>query len=136
MLGALATAVIFVLLLYLVFEPRWETNDDVGMSMVAHGYGISAISSPKLIFSNVLWGYLVRAIPEVNGTHGYSLATLGVLITVGAVVLSVLYRLGAGYVASLSMLALILTGSYYWLDVFLLFSAIWYAARSFYWFSL
>jgi hypothetical protein len=108
MLGALATAVIFVLLLYLVFEPRWETNDDVGMSMVAHGYGISAISSPKLIFSNVLWGYLVRAIPEVNGTHGYSLATLGVLITVGAVVLSVLYRLGAGYVASLSMLALIL----------------------------
>lgn len=57
-------------------EPRWETNDDVAMSMVAHGYGLAAYGSPNLIFSNPLWGYIVRAIPAVNGVVGYSSATL------------------------------------------------------------
>ena len=106
--GSLAIAAAFVLSLCLVFEPRWETNDDVAMSMVAHGYGVAAFGSPNLIFSNVLWGYLVRAIPQINGILGYSTATLGVLITVGAIVLFGLYRLGAGYIASLSVLALLL----------------------------
>ena len=27
----------FVLAICALFEPLWETNDDVGMSMVAHG---------------------------------------------------------------------------------------------------
>ncbi len=76
--------------------------------MVAHGYGIAATGIPNLIFSNVLWGYLVRAIPEVNGTLGYSTATLGALVTVGAVMFYGLNRLGAGYVASLLILALVL----------------------------
>lgn len=108
MLGSLAIAAIFVLFLCLFFEPRWETNDDVGMSMVAHGYGGVAFSSPKLVFSNVLWGYLVRTIPEINGILGYSIATLGGLVTAGAAVFYGLYRLGVGYVACLSALALIL----------------------------
>jgi hypothetical protein len=106
--GSLAIAAAFVLSLCLVFEARWETNDDVAMSMVAHGYGVAAFGSPNLIFSNVLWGHLVRAIPQINGILGYSTATLGVLIIVGTVVPFGLYRLGAGYVASLSVLALLL----------------------------
>ena len=89
-------------------EARWETNDDVAMSMVAHGYGVAAFGSPNLIFSNVLWGYLVRAVPQINGTLGYSTVTLCVLIIVGAIVLFGLYRLGAGYIAPMSMLALLL----------------------------
>lgn len=108
MSGSLATAAIFVLLLCLFFAPRWETNDDVAMSMVAHGYGLAAVGSPNLIFSNVLWGYLVRAIPEINGVLGYSIATLSVLITVGTVVIYGLFRIGLGYVACLSALVLIL----------------------------
>lgn len=107
-IGSLAISAAFVLCMCWLFEPRWETNDDVSMSMIAHGYGVAAIGMPNLIFSNVLWGYLVRAIPEVNGILGYSIATLGVLITLGAVLFFGLYRLGAGYVASLSMLILIL----------------------------
>jgi hypothetical protein len=106
--GSLAIAAAFVFSLCLVFEARWETNDDVAMSMVAHGYGVAAFGSPNLIFSKVLWGYLVRAIPPINGILGYSTATLGVLITVGAIVLFGLYRLGAGYIASLSVLVLLL----------------------------
>ncbi len=106
--GSLALSAAFVLSLCLVFEARWETNDDVAMSMVAHGYGVAAFGSPNIIFSNVLWGYLVRAIPQINGIPGYSIVTLGVLITVGALVLFGLYRLGAGYIASLSVFALLL----------------------------
>ena len=106
--GSLVISAAFVLSLCLVFEARWETNDDVAMSMVAHGYGVAAFGSPNIIFSNVLWGHLVRAIPQISGIPGYSIAALGVLITVGAVVLFGLYRLGAGYIASLFMLALLL----------------------------
>ena len=106
--GSLAIAAAFVLTLCLVFEPRWETNDDVAMSMVAHGYGMAAFGSPNIIFSNVLWGYLVRAIPQISGILGYSIATLGVLVIVGAVMLFGLYRLGAGYIAPLCVLALLL----------------------------
>ncbi len=106
--GSLAIAAAFVLFLCLVFGARWETNDNVAMSMVAHGYGVAAFGSPNLIFSNVLWGHLVRAIPQINGILGYSIATLGVLITVGTVLLFGLYRLGAGYTASLFLLVLLL----------------------------
>ena len=106
--GSLAVAAAFVAFLCLVFGPRWETNDDVAMSMVAHGYGVAAFGSPNLIFSNVLWGYMVRAIPQINGILGYSFATLVVLITVGAVLLFGLYRLSAGCLASISVLALLL----------------------------
>jgi hypothetical protein len=107
-LGSLATTAILVLLLCVFFEPRWESNDDVGMSMVAHGYGIAAIGVPNLIFSNVLWGYLVRAIPQINGVLGYSIATLSVLVIVGAVVVYGLYQLGVNYINCLLILALIL----------------------------
>jgi hypothetical protein len=106
--GSLVVAAAFVLILCSVFEARWETNDDVAMSMVAHGYGVAAFGSPNLIFSNVIWGYLVRAIPQIHGSFGYSIATLGVLIIVSAVFLFGLYRLGAGYTACLSLLALLL----------------------------
>ena len=106
--GALATAVTFVLVLCFFFEPTWETNDDVAMSMVAHGYGIAATESPNLFFSNVLWGHLVRLIPEINGVLGYSIATMATLIVVGTVVLYGLYQMGAGLIVSLSVFVLIM----------------------------
>ena len=108
MVGSLATAATFVCILCVFFNPSWETNDDIGMSMVAHGYGMAAIGSPNLVFSSVLWGYLVRAIPEINGVLGYSVATIGVLILVGTVVIYGLFRLGFGYLVCLSACALIL----------------------------
>ena len=107
-LGSLFTATILVFLLCSIFEPRWETNDDVGMSMVAHGYGMASIGSPNIIFSNILWGHFIRAIPEANGILGYSIATYGVLITVGTIVLFGLHRLGTSYLTSLFIFALIL----------------------------
>lgn len=103
-----AVSVAFIAMLYGFLEPRWETNDDVAMSMIAHGYGIAAYSSPNLIFSNVLWGHLVRWIPEINGVLGYSLATIALLFAVGTVLTLFLAFIGIGYVATLAILALIL----------------------------
>jgi len=39
-----------IVLLCLAFDPRWESNDDVAMSKVAHGYGLAAYGSSHLIF--------------------------------------------------------------------------------------
>ena len=66
------------------------------MSMIAHGYGLAAYGSPYLVSSNVLWGYLVRAIPTINGVLGYSLATLAILVAIGWAAFYFLLRLGAG----------------------------------------
>jgi hypothetical protein len=97
-----------VFLLCFFFAPQWASNDDVGLSMVAHGYGVSSVSSPNLFFSNILWGYLVRAIPTINGILGYSIATLSVLIIVGAVVIYALYQFGVNSAVCLSIFALML----------------------------
>lgn len=108
LLSSLAIASFVVIVLCCFFPPRWEANDDVGMSMIAHGYGIAVIGSPNILFSNVLWGYLIRAIPEINGVLGYSIATLSVLVIFAMVVIYGMLQRRVSYVACLSTLALIL----------------------------
>ncbi|MEJ7685846.1 MAG: hypothetical protein WKG52_01940 [Variovorax sp.] len=104
---ASATALLAALLFF--FKPRWETNDDVAMSMIAHGYGIAADGSPPfLMFSNILWGYLVRLIPEWSGTLGYSSATVFVLALCGGVFIYGLTRLGAGRITVVALVLLTL----------------------------
>lgn len=76
--------------------------------MVAHGYGIATVGMPNLIFSNVLWGYLVRTIPQISGVWGYSIATIGVLIIIGAVIIHALRKLSFGWLMSLSIVILLL----------------------------
>ncbi|WOB48003.1 hypothetical protein NYR97_11955 [Xanthomonas hydrangeae] len=78
------------------------------MSMLAHGYGIAASGSPNIVFSNVIWGYLVRALPSVAGVDGYSIATLGVLVLVGAVILHGLTRLGSHWLTATAAVMLLL----------------------------
>jgi hypothetical protein len=108
LLYSLTATIFFVVLLILYFEPRWETNDDVAMSMIAHGYGIAVKGHPPtLMFSNILWGYIVRAIPEIKGILGYSLATLAVLVISGSAITYGMFRLGLGYVGCLSSLVLL-----------------------------
>lgn len=108
LLGSFVAIAILIFVAGSFFEPRWETNDDVAMSMVAHGYGLAEISSPNLIFSNVLWGYFVRALPEIGGVLGYSIAAVGALLAVGTSIAYGLIRVGLGYLATLLILILIL----------------------------
>ncbi len=104
---AFIMAAALIVSLCLAFDPRWETNDDVVMSMAAHGYGLAAYGTPNLIFSNVLWGYVVRALPSINGVLGYSLATMAILLICGWATLYFLLRLGAGYLLGLLAVALL-----------------------------
>ncbi|HNX68280.1 MAG TPA: hypothetical protein PLL75_01085 [Candidatus Omnitrophota bacterium] len=101
-------ALVLVVALCILFTPRWEQNDDVCMSMVAHGYGLAAHSSPNLVYSNVLWGHLVRAIPPINGVLGYSLAAMATLVITSWMLFYFLVRLGAGYLPSLLAMILIM----------------------------
>ena len=105
---SLAACSAFVVLLCILFDPRWETNDDVAMSMVAHGYGLAAYGSPHIIFSNVIWGVIVRTVPSIGGVFGYSLAMLGAITLAASAILYFLVRLGAGYAVGLLVIALIL----------------------------
>lgn len=108
LLIAFSSSALFIFLLCFFFDPRWETNDDVGLSMVAHGYGIAAFGSPKLVFSNVVWGHIVRLIPAIHGLLGYSIATLSVLIIIGTTITYGLYRFGASHMACFCAVSLIL----------------------------
>lgn len=102
----LAAAVMCTLLI--TFEPIWATNDDVAMSMVAHGYGGVARSSPNLVFSNVIWGYLIHSLPAVNGIISYSWVTLTTLFLITWAVLHFLIRSEVNPLVSLLVVLLIL----------------------------
>jgi hypothetical protein len=69
---------------------------------------LAAFGTPNLLFSNVLWGYLVRALPTVNGVLGYSLATLGTIAAVGTAFVYFLNRLGVSYLSSSFVVVLVL----------------------------
>ncbi|MBR0875092.1 hypothetical protein JQ633_32365 [Bradyrhizobium tropiciagri] len=107
LLASIVLAGGFVALLCTFFTPRWETNDDLAMSMVAHGYGIAAYGSPRLVFSNVLWGGIVRSLPSIGDLFGYSLGMLLALTLAAVASMYYLLRAGAGYVVSLLVLVLL-----------------------------
>ena len=101
---SLAIVLFYVAGLCLLFSPRWETNDDIAMSMIAHGYGFAAFPSEKLVFSNVIWGHFVQAFPAIKGVPGYSIATISVLIIVGWCVLYSVHHASGNYaLAALAM---------------------------------
>jgi len=77
---------ISILAAILYVNPVWETNDDLTMSMIAHGYGIASQPSSNLLFSNVLWGEFAQLIPEVYGIRGYAIATYLILFVSAAVI--------------------------------------------------
>jgi hypothetical protein len=108
---ALAPAVfsaVLLTVLCVLFNPRWETNDDVAMSMVAHGYGIAAVSSPNIVFSNVIWGYLVRMTPSIGGVLGYSIATLMTLFVSSFSILYFMNKLGVARCMSMIVACIVL----------------------------
>jgi hypothetical protein len=73
-----AAAAIVVSLLFV--RKIWQTNDDVAMAMVSQGYGIANTASPGIVFSNVVWGWILTHVPAIAGLDPYSLATYTALI--------------------------------------------------------
>jgi hypothetical protein len=106
-IAVLAAATLLLLLCWLC-APRWQTNDDVSMSMVAHGYGVAAAGSPPhLMFSNVLWGFFVRSLPTLKGMPGYSLATMATLLVAGSAISFALLRLRVNFAACAAVLVFV-----------------------------
>lgn len=104
---AIFASITFVGLLSVFLTPIWETNDDVGMSMIAHGYGFVAEGSPNLIFSNVLWGHIVRAMPQFGDIFGYTIASTLVVAVSCAAILYFVMRTGVAPLPAMLTVAII-----------------------------
>lgn len=59
-----------------ILPPFWQTNDDLGMAMMVDGYGLAAYASPAIIYSNILYGYIINALPYIADISRYSLVSI------------------------------------------------------------
>lgn len=105
----LATVVFIFFIMLMMFEPRWETNDDLAMSMIIHGYGNNAYSSPQIVFSNVLWGAFIWLMPSSNGILAYSWVTLTLLLFVTWAIYYFQVRLGCPYFIAIGLTILVMS---------------------------
>ncbi len=104
-----ATAAVLVLVLMVAFPPFWETNDDVAMSMMAHGYGLAAYASPYLLFSNIAWGQLLTFLPPIGGVLAYSWVSLATVFATAWAVLYFMERLRIARWLGIAVVALVFT---------------------------
>ncbi len=94
---------------YSQYTPFWMTNDDIVLSMIAHGYGVADVGTPQLVFViNAIWGNFVRALPTIWNTPGYSITSMLVLLVVGTAIGYGLMQWRTGFVSSLVFLFLML----------------------------
>ena len=62
--------------------PFWRSNDDVSMSLISAGGGIAAAPSPRLVLTNVVWGWLIYITPSIGHIRPYTLFTyLGLILS-------------------------------------------------------
>ena len=71
---------LFVLLAFVFMcRPFWMTNDDVSMAMITDGTGIAASPSPRLVLTNIAWGYLIRWLADIGAVQPYTFMTYAAL---------------------------------------------------------
>lgn len=58
----------------------WDTNDDAMMGMIVQGYGIAHAPSPGLVYSNVVWGWVLEQLGQVFGPYSYTYASYSLLL--------------------------------------------------------
>ncbi len=73
---ALVWSLCLVWLVFRWFEPMYGTNDDVGMAMRVHGFGQYAHASPFVVYSNVIWGWMLFHLPTLNHLYAYAWVTV------------------------------------------------------------
>lgn len=110
-LSSALTALLFTAILATIvigfLPPFWETNDDVGMSMILDGYGLAAYPSPGIVFSNILYGYALTALPQIGDISRYSLAAISLNLLAVFLVCRALCLLTQSYITTLSIMTLI-----------------------------
>jgi hypothetical protein len=101
------TGFLILLVTLCLLTPFWLSNDDVGLAMVAHGYGIAAAPAKTLIFPNLAWGYLISWLPNFLDIQSYTWATYLALAISYVVLLYSLIRNKANPVFSNVILLLV-----------------------------
>jgi hypothetical protein len=69
----MAATVTFLAVTAFFWPPFWASNDDVGMSLVAGGRGPATEPWVSLIYSNVIYGWLISRSPDLFGLSAYDL---------------------------------------------------------------
>ena len=72
---------------------RFETNDDVAMMMMNHGFGVAAQATPMILFSNIWQGSIIEALGWPFGRPAYGLYMMGMLVVALAATMAFLCEL-------------------------------------------
>ncbi len=63
-IASLTVTLLYFILCLLIFRPGYETDDDIGIISIASGY-LGGQPTPFLVFSNVVWGFLLKALYQL-----------------------------------------------------------------------
>lgn len=97
----------FVALIEMTLGVFFETNDDVGTMMYAHGFGLGREPSPILLFSNIWLGRLVLLIGTPFDRYGYGLFLIAAQILAMAAAGAALGRLNGRRWLSICLIGII-----------------------------
>jgi hypothetical protein len=86
----LAPVAVAIAAVQLCFTPLFQTNDDVGMQMLAQGVGMSGERTPYILFSNILLGRLLVALYGIADWPWYRLLGLSVQAVSGLTLVAAL----------------------------------------------
>ena len=102
-------ALSFVLLIafFGVAKPFWSGNDDTSMSLIANGGGLALVPSPRLVLTNIAWGYLIHWLPNIAHIRSYTWMTYLALAISYAAAMFVLARNSAHPVLSSILMLLV-----------------------------
>lgn len=96
------------LILFMLYTPIYEGNDDVGMSMTAHGYGSALYASAHIFFSNIIYGWFINHLPTILDIYPYFYMTFIALFVVAFTLLSCFEALGIKKLISIPLITIIL----------------------------
>jgi hypothetical protein len=97
-----------VLIACIVLDPVFQTNDDVTMAMRVHGFGQFTVPTPYIVYSNILWGYILYALPPIAGYLAYAWVYVVLMIFYSWSITYYLLRTTLPTLIALCMSALIL----------------------------
>ncbi|MCX5495675.1 hypothetical protein OSH11_13245 [Kaistia dalseonensis] len=98
----LSAAVLLVIFRFGIF---FETNDDVGMMMLAHGYGLTSVPTSLLLYSSRLQGEFIHITSWFVGNSGYSVYLFICLVLSGALIIVDLTRLSGNFLGNLAVVS-------------------------------
>lgn len=83
-------------IIFWFFTPMYSTNDDIWRSMRIHGYGVFEEPSYHILYSNVVWGWILYQLPsDIGGITGYSIAFMSLYVVSIWLITYVLLRVTA-----------------------------------------